>query len=258
MSERSGDQPANVAGEVSQTSVHPLGRTEVGKDGKLEIQAFLVTLSPKEDIEDRVVQAMLKWLKQHCIMSYAVIEHGRSGKKHLHALMITKEPREKKRLHDDFWRKVARYHPTSIGSIAVKVQTAPGNDWYHDYLRKEEGVEIIKNDWDAERAERYFPTPEEQAFLMAAYKNKSVNAYYEDLKTKWIAMYPEDDTYESAIRFIHRRMFDGDMRAIVDDRKVCQLAMYLHRFRKNEVEPTEVHMDYYKKHYVPRFDFSHP
>ncbi|MEO5355425.1 MAG: hypothetical protein H7835_19740, partial [Magnetococcus sp. XQGC-1] len=117
----------------------------------------------------------VKWVKKNSHMSYIVAESGESGKRHLHAVIIFKESRISKKLHENIWdRFVKPYHADSVGRYAVKVQVCPGNDWYNTYLKKEADVEVLYDNYNPEDACDYFPTEEVQEALMATRECKGV------------------------------------------------------------------------------------
>ena len=61
----------------------------------------------------------------------------------------------------------------TIGGIAVKIQVAPGPDWYNEYLRKEENVKVISTLWDDEHIDKYFPDDATQKLLQES-KGKGI------------------------------------------------------------------------------------
>ena len=52
---------------------------------------------------------------------------------------------QKNKIQQNIWSRFVknRCDAGTIGGIAVKVQVAPRSDWYTEYLRKEEGVEVV-------------------------------------------------------------------------------------------------------------------
>lgn len=207
--------------------------TEKVFDGKFLFSTFLITISPKEDIEDLCVQKLCQRFAKLAASLYVVLEHGKSGKKHLHACICAREKKETRRLQNDFWVIVKKFHPTSIGGIAVKVQVMPGPDWIDDYLRKEDDVTIVVNKWVEDEVRPFYPTACEQLALIAATKKKIGDPYMDVHCLAWEEMFPADSSYCSAICYLRTRMnVTRDMRVIQDLRRLRQFAMALHHYRE--------------------------
>jgi len=79
---------------------------------QLAQKCYRVTLSPHGDILDECVKEVLQAVKK-TVNRYIVLEHGTSGKRHLHALLQYPEPRKSKNIADVLWRVVKNYHPRS-------------------------------------------------------------------------------------------------------------------------------------------------
>ena len=224
-----------------------MGRTENKMDGKiLKISTFQVTLSPKEDISPESVDDVLKWIKKQCLMYYGVYEYGSSGKKHAHFMVIFKEPKEGKRIQDDVWRKVRKYHPTSIGGIAVKVQVCPGNKWYDEYLQKESSREVFADNWDRDAAVEFFPSESEQQFMMSKDKGPK-DRFINELVESWVAAENGSSFLAALSHLRHRQYVSQVMRCILDERRERQIAraMYMYRNKIDDVSaPDETWFDH--------------
>lgn len=67
-----------------------------------------------------------------------------------------------------------------------------------------------------------------------------IGAYWIDHEQRWINRFPEDSSYESAIRYLKERMFVlRDMEPISDPTKLRQTAFTLYGYRNKSIEPVE-------------------
>lgn len=264
--------------ETERISDLPLGRSEDGRtDGRgegetekeeikvLDIRSFHVTVSTKEDLSDLALCEVKKWLEKHCHLCYCVTERGESGKVHLHACIVTNSSRHKKRIQDDLWTKVKKYHPTSIGKFAVKVQINPGNDWYTKYLQKEPDRVVIIDRWDSKEAAKWFPTKEDQAYLISTKNTQDASdPFYAGLNQKfclYLLKFPVDPvTYDTTCQFMLHSMFvDKNCRVISDPRKYRQIAMALMRYHNADSSLNEADRAYARHETEPMsYDFSAP
>jgi len=201
-----------------------------------------MTISTKGDLSAETQDKVDNYLKKNTLMSYACVETGANGKRHLHALMIFKDKRLPKKIHENVWdRFVKPHHPDSIGRIAVKIQVCPGNDWYTDYLQKEPDRELLHNRWDPVAAEEFFPSQEVQEALMslhAAKGQKSCNEFWDRHSAAWMAS-SFCDTPEGALCYWKQCWIDGTSPRITDPRRSTQMARGLYEHRHKIVTPTE-------------------
>ena len=201
-------------------------------------RAFNVTISVREDISDECVAAVYKWIKKNAQFYYCVCESDTS-KRHLHAMLLFAEIRNKKKMRENLWdRLVKPFHPTSVGRVALNIHVCPGRKWIDEYLIKEAGVEVIGCHLPNESLGdpsilTFFPTEAEQEKLMAAkdvvidlFYNKHEIAYKEYLKDRsFVSSSATAHEY-----FLHRMFVGKDMRVIADSRRVHQLSVALHRY----------------------------
>jgi len=174
-------------------------------------------------------------------MHHVVIEHGESGKRHLHACFIFKDSRHKAKIQSNVWdRHVKPFHPDSISRYAVKVQVCPGNDWYTEYLRKEQNVEVLATNWDPEAAKDHFPTQQVQEALQSKSKLASVAApHIESRIIEWTSSEFENSP-EGALRFLRNSMYVlKNMVPISDPRKLTEKANMFYDYRNGITDPTE-------------------
>ena len=216
------------------------------------VQAFNLTVSVKDDITDECIKAIKKWLTKNTKWVHCVVEQETS-KRHLHAAMFFEAPRDKKKLRENLWdRQVKPFHPTSIGRIAVHIQSAPGRKWIDEYLAKEEHVEVVLSHLPVDTADldEYFPSEETQAFLMSA-KDKTVDCFYathEVVYKEWL----HDNTWASSTATAHEyfkmRMFvRKDIRVIADSRRVHQMACALHSYSTDSYKLTNLEISTHVK-----------
>jgi len=206
-----------------------------------QTRSFLLTISCKDDVSKEAEESVVKWIVKGTEMHHVVIEHGATGKRHLHAVLLYKSSRCSRKIQENVWaRHVQPHHPDSIGRIAVKVQVCPGNDWYDSYLKKERDALVVATNYDPAKAETYFPTPEVQEFLMAKGKCKGMAS--PQLELDIIAWSESSFTNEpvGALSWLKHRMFVlKNMIPIADKRKLCEKAQLYWEYRNQIVTPNE-------------------
>jgi len=206
----------------------------------LETRAFLLTVSVKGDLSSECSDSIVKWAQKNTEMSYVVAEHGDSGKRHLHAVLLFKEPRSSKKLHENLWdRQVKPHHPDSIGKHAVKVQVCPGNKWYLEYLQKETDREVLQDNYVPADAESYFPTQAVQEALVATGKRKGMACPWleEDVQT-WATTTYENSTIGALMYLKHRMFVAKNMVPLADKRKLTDKAVMYWEYRNGNISPS--------------------
>lgn len=200
------------------------------KESTIAVKTFRVTLSPPEDVSDNVVN----WIKKTYMNNnkFVVIEHGESGKRHLHMLLQFDQPKSKKNLRDTLWRQLIKHHPRSSPRNGLVVNTAYNMVWYTEYLRKEEDCVNVCDDFDAELFESALPDKATQAALQAAQRRKPIGAYWLDHEKRWIEFSPDNSSYESAVVYFKTRMYvTRDMEPISNLKKLRDNAYTLWAYR---------------------------
>lgn len=208
---------------------------------QLETKSFLLTVSVKGDLSVESEEKVVKYLRKNTLMHHAVIEMGEHHRRHLHACFIYKEGCHKHKVQNNVWtRFVKPYHEDSIGKFAVKVQVCPGNKWYHEYLQKEQDVQVLSTNWDPSAAEEHFPTPAVQEALQAkASINKTACPAVEARVIEWSTSSFEN-TPEGAAMFIkHCMNVAKTMVPISDKRKLVEKARMYYEYRNGITFLTE-------------------
>jgi len=204
----------------------------------LPTRAFLVTISTKGDVTHECVCALVNHWKKTTVHAYVVREFGENEKLHLHAVLLYKEPRQSKKLHENFWdRYVKPYHPDSIGRYAVKVQVCPGNKWYDEYLQKEaDGSHVLLDTYDRDAAVEFFPTQAVQEALVEAGKRKGLAApHIEKHVSAWTESTFENSP-EGAGAFLQHCMYvEKTMIPIADPRKLVEKSLMFWKYRNGIV-----------------------
>lgn len=216
-------------------------------------QAYRVTLSPKQDICEEAEKKFVKWATKQADYLYIVAEHGTSGKRHVHALLLFPVKRAKSVIHNYIWQQhVKPYHPDSIQKFAVLCNTAYDFKWRDEYLQKEEDREVLHEKWDDTHVSKYLPTPEEQNALIEQMGDARKGRCYHDHKM-WVDMaahfkvdYIKDKTsvnwkdviVADCLEWINREMLEGRMVVMVDERRRVQKAVWLWRVVTNNSKPT--------------------
>lgn len=253
MAERSGAAPED----------RPLGRSsgpEVLKDDGIITKTFLLTVSPKEPVTVECQNAIRTYIMTHCTFFYVVLETGRSGKLHLHAVMVFETHKVKKKLQENINNRLVRPcgHPEAKNGIATKVQVCPGHKWYDEYLKKETGVKVIANHYDRDLVTAYFPTEEVQTVLQVLSRSRgNSDQLMAEHERQWAA-FSLDSTYESCVRYLKDRMYvKRDLLVITDKRRFCQFAFALYEYRNQITEPTSYELSHFTT-MTTKFDFSPP
>lgn len=204
---------------------------------------YRITLSPREAVHVDCERKFIKWLKR-CTDAYVVAEYGQS-KRHIHALVCWDERRQKALIQNHVWtHHVKPHHPTSLQRIAVLVNAAYNLDWYDEYLHKEDGVEVLLDNFDRERVKQCLPTLEQQDALVASKEDIHKGRAFHDHKM-WLDLagyfkvwyckegYPipfsSHATPTHTLTFLNQEMLSGRMVVMVDPRKRAQKAHWLWR-----------------------------
>jgi len=227
----------------------------------LEIRSFNLTVSTKEPISDESVAAIAKWIRKSAAYFYIVCEND-TGKRHLHATIVFEKARDKKKIQSNIWgRMVKPHHPTSIGKYAVHIQACPGLLWLTEYLKKDQGVEIIDEylPETLDMLEGYFPTEEEQVQLMACTEDKVSDpflAMHEVVYKQWLTENTWVSSSETAHQYFKLRMYvRKDLRAVMDPRRVHQMACALHAYSVESYALTAQELNQHVKEHMS-YDFA--
>lgn len=202
-------------------------------------RAFLLTISPREPVTEELQKSIVSYVKLQCQYSYVVTETGKSGKLHLHALLVFATHREKKKLQENINNRIVQKngHPTAKNGLATLVTCQHDHKWYDEYLRKEESVHVLFDNYHRELVTPYFPEPEVQAYLQTHCRTGGpVDKHMAEHKRRWIE-FSADGSYESAIKYLKTRMYVlEDMVIIQDKRRLTQLAYALYEYRNQIVD----------------------
>ncbi|KAJ1487911.1 hypothetical protein T484DRAFT_1744796 [Baffinella frigidus] len=147
-----------------------------------------------------------RYIQKMSTYHHIVLERGTNGQLHLHAIMLFEKSMQKNKIQANIWGRFVKQNcdAGTIGGVAVKVQVAPGDKWYTDYLRKQEGVEVKSTHWDDELVGPYFPDEDTQRFLQES-KGKGAGS-------NWVAKLLSDYksecneyTFHTAYVFLHKQ-----------------------------------------------------
>lgn len=198
----------------------------------------MVTVSPKEDISKECLERCIRELGKYQ-GAYAVLERGTSGKLHLHAACCAFNCKETKHWKEQWVNIMIKYHPDSNKKKGVDVRVMYDHRWYQEYLKKEEGVQIVYDKYNAEIIGNYFPTEEVQTKLQAISNKCNVgDKYMAEHEERWINYDPDNTSYESAIEYLKYRMnYVRDLQVIRDKRHLCNLAFALYEYRNKIFKP---------------------
>lgn len=236
----------------------PLGRSSSPQ--VLETRSFHLTVSTLEPVSQECQDAIRGYIMSHCCYYYIVTETGKSGKLHLHAIMIFDSGKIGKKLQENITNRMVRPmgHPTAKNGRAVMVQVCPGHKWYDEYLKKEPGRRVLADKYDRDAVTEYFPTEAVQEFLQARSRaGGPADKHMAEHKRRWIE-HSIDGSYESAVKYLKHRMYVlEDMIIIQDKRRLTQLAFALYEYRNQITEVNSMESAHYTT-MMSRFDFSPP
>lgn len=208
-------------------------------------------MSTKEDIAPESSSGITSYLKKKCKYGYIVLEHSpETLRLHLHACVCFKVKIEKKHMEESVWKHVYPHHRDSIKIYALKSTVQYNDKWLTEYLQKDSSKEVLWHDIGSDYS-LFYPSKEEQEQLIAAKKvGRPVSS---DAKDPWMAKHemqweeyaPSDDSYKSAYRYLSYQInVARTMPAIRDERRLCDAAWALHRYRTHAIEPTTYALNY--------------
>jgi len=205
-----------------------------------EFKTFLLTVSTKDPVTLDCQEALVKYVVTNCAYSYVVTETGKSGKLHVHAMLVFERTREKRKLQENITMRIVRVngHPEAKNGLAVKVTTQYNHKWYDEYLKKESDCVVLHDTYDRSAVTSYFPTEAAQDFLIASKHHRASDEHIDNHVQRWITMYPDDSSSYSAARYLYYRMYKTrDLVVMQDKRRLSQLAQCLHEYRTSCTEP---------------------
>lgn len=229
-----------MSSNMSETEI-PTGQTDaedlsLGRSSSPQVltRTFLLTVSTKDPVTEQLQKAIVSYVREQCAYGYVVTEHGKSGKLHLHAVLVYDTHREKKKLQENINNRIVKKngHPEAKNGLATLVQVCPGHRWYDEYLNKEEDVTVLYDNYNRELVTDYFPTEAVQEYLQTHTRASGpADKHMAEHKRRWIERF-DDPSYESAIQYLKHRMYVlEDMMIIQDKRRLCQLAYSLYEYR---------------------------
>ena len=97
------------------------------------------------------------------------------------------------------------------------------------------------DNYDRDAVTQFFPTQEQQQQLIESKRGGDpvrVHIAFE-MVDDWKEKDPSDSSYESAIKYLHHRMFiDRKPPIYIDDRKKQDMAWFMYRCRNDIIEPS--------------------
>lgn len=204
-------------------------------------KSFHCTISTKTHVANETRKRFVDYIEKNCDYYHVVIEKDKKDVKHLHAIFLYPIHRNRRDLQGDIWKRFVKpYHQDdgSLGKYAVKVQVAPGSEWYDEYLNKQSDVEVLATKWDEDDiiAGEYWPDDATQQFLQETARKGShdgwIATHLDDFKSKY-EKYSFDESYEYCLRWYHDHKRDPDTRIL------RQRAIYLQRFALGDFKPRE-------------------
>jgi len=196
-------------------------------------RTFLLTVSVKGDLSEESYTKITNYVKK-CKYGYVVLETA-ANKIHLHACLAFETHRNESKLRENIWdRYVKKHHPDSIGEVAVKMSVQYNHTWYDEYLSKEEERRVLYDNYDRDAITSLFPDAHTQDILQSAGKHvpRGPCATMLDHESRWIKMFPDDSSLESAERYYALRGYvHRDMNIPVDPKLQANFVIQLYHFR---------------------------
>ena len=189
------------------------------------LKAFLLTVSPKDDVSEATIKKLTKYITNNYEYYYGVIERDSKGVRHAHIAFADDKGHEIQMLHDNIWRRFVKpHHGNSIGKYAVVVTVQYIHDWYDTYLRMQDDVEVILDNYDREKVTEMFPTPEQQEKLQYRKGVQVTDPYLNQLASKFLEDW-KDHTLVGANEYLqHRMRVLQNMQPIIGERRRRELA----------------------------------
>lgn len=211
---------------------------------ELKCFAFQLTISTKTDVSEELIAYIKRFLMANCVFYHCVLERGKNDKLHLHAMLLFALPKRTRSIRNNLWNRGVKVHQGDDGTrgdVGIKVQVAPGDLWYKEYLRKEVGVIVVCTKWGTDDVvASYFPSAEDQQFLMekAAKGKGSVDGWVARNLADYTAEYPvgsrtPQNAYKFVLQWYHKHRRDPDTRILK------QRTEYLFRFAVEWFDTTE-------------------
>lgn len=229
------------------------------------LRGYKLTVSTKFDVSDETVGRIVKYVKKNAEMAYVVIERGDSGVRHLHALLCLKKEICKRNLEDYVWRHfVSSCNEGCQQKWAVRADVLYDSGWRDWYLSKEEGREVIYEDFDDGKIEQFYPSSEIQARLQAIRDvNNASDSYiagHADRFKEWNKREgpgpSRDVTRARCLEYFYWRMYgEKDMKVVMDPRRVRQMAGSLYRYVTSDLSLDFEDRKWVASHDGPVFDF---
>ena len=195
-------------------------------------KSFAVTISTVEDIQDKLQERIVKYLKKQDY-AYGVIEHDSQGVRHAHfQLWYEGEGREKGTLRKPLNKIIEQYAPLSKTHIAIKIKIAYNDDWLTEYLQKDIIEKLIDN--VPTGTDNYYPSEEEQEKVknQANAVDQRFHRYKIDFEEWWNKPDEVAINKSDVARFILDMMFREKKYPVIIDKKnrvniVTSLYMYI-------------------------------
>ena len=124
--------------------------------------------------------------------------------------------------------------------MAVKVQVCPGHKWYDEYLKKEQDVTVLLDNYEREEVSEYFPEQAVQEALMATHKHKGIACAWLEQDVNTWSESTFENTPEGALMYLNHRMYVvKNMIPIADPRKITEKSLMYWKYRNGVISPTE-------------------
>jgi hypothetical protein len=215
----------------------------------IKLRSFKITLSFKEDIKQESINWMTKLMNKRFVYHYSVVEKGANGKEHYHAIVYSEDEIYGPDLKGQIWKAlITIQNDGSKRRVAVQVNANVNQEWYDEYLRKEEDCRVITNVWvtDPNELFKYYPTGEQQKTLQeigSKRKSYHVNADLYDGYEKFLDTCGLSSTFTNATAYFkiqcHKRYLTPSVKDLREKVKA------LHEWASCVIEPTQADLDWY-------------
>jgi len=84
---------------------------------------FLLTISPKGDIQDEAIRMITKYIQKQSDYRHIVIENGMNGKAHLHSIFLTPKHMDKQKMQQNIWSRFVK-NPIAMLELLLLISSS--------------------------------------------------------------------------------------------------------------------------------------
>lgn len=180
----------------------------------LSLRMWCITFSPEGDISDERVEAFMGWLSKHAKRWRVITEMGEGIKKHLHAIVLFNQEKEKRNLRTSLEtlfvmsnaeKGVFRAVRRKWGQVREALHGAWNHEYYSNYLHKNGsekkygGIsEVVSDTWCSEEAEEHYVEPAQKDMVNGKFLELYKHWNGEKNLAAWVDSLVVDDVIDYA------------------------------------------------------------